>query len=141
MQVFQTAFKPSRIGLIAATLLYAASITACVVWFYGWQRIIGLLLLAVCMWHTWCVLLLKRSDSVHQLVVTPRGEASVFLGSGQAAFQAELDSRSLLSSHILFLKWQLDDRIIWQYVFPDSSGDENFRKILVWARWEQPKHK
>lgn len=136
---FQTALKPSRIGRFAAVLLHVAAAFLCLLAFYGAMRWAGLLLLAGSFVWAWRWQNLRQADAVHQIAVNRQGVAAVFTGAAQTAFAARLMPGSLLSRRALFLQWDAGDRIIRHCVLPDMTDRESYRRLLVWAKWGQPK--
>ncbi len=139
MRPFQTAFKPSRTGKALTVFLHLWAAYLCLTAFHGAARIIGLLLLAAAFFWAWHSQNLRRADAVHKIAVSPQGRAVVFVGRSQTAFEAVLCPGSLVSPYALFLKWDLGGRTVWQFVLPDMAERESFRRLLVWARWGQPK--
>lgn len=139
MQAFQADFKPSKTGLVLTALLHIWAAAACLFAFYGVFRIIGLLFLSASFAWAWQVQKLRRLDAVHKIAVGRQGNAAVFVGSEQTAFTASLCAGSLISRYALFLKWDLGDRQTRQFILPDMTDRESYRRLLVWARWGQPK--
>ncbi|MCS4532998.1 protein YgfX [Neisseria montereyensis] len=138
MQAFQTALKPSRIALVITAVLHLWALLTCIFAFYGWMRIIGLVLLSASLIWAWRKQTLKQPEAIHQIAVSRLGQAAVFIGEEQIAFDAVLCDSSLISRYALFLKWHLGDRILWQFILPDMTDKESYRRLLVWARWGQP---
>lgn len=139
MQAFQTALKPSRTALTLTVLLHLWAVLACLFAFHGTMRAAGLILLAASLIWAWLIHKLNRPDAIHKIAVDPQGKAAVFVGSEQTAFTAGLCAGSLVSRYALFLKWDLGDRQIRQFILPDMTDRESYRRLLVWARWGQPK--
>ncbi|MBF0803391.1 MULTISPECIES: protein YgfX [unclassified Neisseria] len=139
MRPFQTAFKPSPAGKALTVFLHLCAACLCFAEFYGAARIIGLLLLAAAFFRAWHSQNLRHADAVHKITVSPQGRAVVFTGRPPADFEAVLRPGSLVSPYAMFLKWDVGGRTIWQFVLPDMTERENFRRLLVWARWGQPK--
>ncbi|MDO1510893.1 MULTISPECIES: protein YgfX [unclassified Neisseria] len=139
MQAFQTALKHSKTGLVLTVLLHIWAAATCLFSFYGTFRIIGLLLLSAAFAWAWQTQKLRRHDAIHKIAVSRQGNAAVFVGSEQTAFTASLCAGSLISRYALFLKWDLGDRQIRQFILPDMTDRESYRRLLVWARWGQPK--
>lgn len=139
MRPFHAALKPSRSGRALAVLLHIAAFCICTAAFYGTVRTVGLLLLAVSFVWAWHRQNLRGNRAVHKIAVNPQGRATVFAGAAHSAFPAVLCGGSLVSPYALFLKWQLNGRTVHQLVLPDMTERESYRRLLVWARWGQPK--
>lgn len=139
MQAFQTALKPSRTGRISVVVLHIAAVALCVSAFYGLMRGLGLLLLAGSLAWAWRIQKVSRPGCIGKITVNPLGQAAVFVGAEQTAFAATLLPGSMITRQALFLQWDLGDRIIRHCVLPDMTDRESYRRLLVWAKWGQPK--
>ena len=73
---------------------------------------------------------------VRRLSVDNEGFATIFVD--KVAWEAELCAESFLTHHLCLLKWQCNRGVIWQAVLPDMLPRDDFRRVLLWAKWGQP---
>ncbi|MDO5640274.1 MAG: transcriptional regulator [Neisseria sp.] len=138
-QAFQTALRPSRLARGLTILLHLAAAVLCLTAFYGWMRWLGLLWLGISFAYAWRKQSMRETDSVHKIAVNPEGRAALFVGSGETAFAATLKPRCLIIRQALFLQWHVGDKTIRHCVLPDMTDRESYRRLMVWAKWGQPK--
>ena len=132
MQNFVIDFVPSRRrkwGVAAFGLCIAGHIALS---FSGSLKIIWLL----CVLGSFAWAWRESPLFVQRLAVDTQGFAVIFVRD--VAWEAELLSGSLVSRTLCLLHWRTNQGMLWQCVLPDSVSHENYRRILVWARWGQP---
>lgn len=135
MRAFQTALRPSRLLQTVVVALHLAAAAVCVHDFDGMARIFGLVALAVSAVCAWRRAVLRDRLAVRQIAVDRFGQAAVFVGAEQIAYEADLCGTSMLSRHVLFLHWDTGRQLVRQLVLPDMLDAESLRRLYIWARW------
>ncbi|MCG7656657.1 protein YgfX [Wielerella bovis] len=129
---FSVEFVPSNLRRFVVVVFGVA--TACLVLFHFSAGIKWTLLLAILLATAWAW---RESPLfVHRLVVDEQGFATIFVN--HTAWEADLLSGSFLTRWLCVLKWRTNRHMIWQAVLPDMMSKEDYRCVLVWARWGQP---
>ncbi|WP_373740127.1 protein YgfX [Neisseria sp.] len=134
MQAFQTAFRPSRLGLGIAVLLHSAALAVCLICFYGTARPAGAAALLFSFAHACRTLALKRQDAVRRITVGPQGKAVLQFDGGRET-PAVLQPQSVVLRYALFLVWDAGGKTVRQAVLPDMADKAGWRRLTVWARW------
>lgn len=110
----------------------------------------GVLLLVVLLYFSGClkiVLLLcwlctavyawHEPLEVVGLSVNAQGDAQLRCGSEDR--EAQLLPDSLIHPYLCCLKWRLAcGRVLWQWVWYDSAGREDLRRLRIWAKFGLP---
>ena len=140
MRTFAVTVRPSRVLWAASCLFYAAAFAACLTCFYGRPRLFGLTALTLAAAYTWRVQTLRHMDRVDKIGIEADGGAVVVLPNRQKAVSAVLLPDSLIHRRICLLHWQTETRSFWQCLPADAAEDGGqYRRLLVWARFGQPK--
>ena len=56
-------------------------------------------------------------------------------------FEAVLLPGSMVHRAVCFLHWRVGGRVIRQCLPADAAGRQAYRRLTIWARYGQPKHK
>ena len=139
MQAFSVNWQPSPLGKAMVWLLHGMAILACLWWFRGIVLFLGIILLVASAYWAWQQQNLSAKDAIVALEVDEQGHAAVRLVHERHWIDTELLAGSLIHRRICFLAWRICERTVWQCVLPDMTDADAYRRLLVWARFGQPK--
>ncbi|ASK28121.1 transcriptional regulator [Neisseria chenwenguii] len=131
--------KPSGRLKILAAALHLAALSVCITAFYGWMMWAGLAAVLLSFAYAWQTADLRRKDAVIRIDIDLNNRASLLFRNAAEDQAAALCGASAVSRHALFLQWDTGSRKVWQAVFPDMLGRDDYRRLQVWARWHQTK--
>ena len=80
-------------------------------------------------------------DSVACISIDAKGRAVLLMRRNQTAFEAVLLPGSMVHRAVCFLHWRVGGRVIRQCLPADAAGQQAYRRLTIWARYGQPKHK
>lgn len=139
MPAFQLTLKPSKMGRMLVVVLHLIALVLCWHFFENVTCYLGLVLLLISFCWAWYTQNRLGNWTVQQIAINPQGQATLFIGRPAIAFTARLIESHLVTTKILFLKWDLGDRKIQHCVMADMVGQAHYRRLRVWAKWGQPK--
>lgn len=134
MPPFVIHFRPSywrhRV-IVVFTLVLLGNIV-----FYFSGSLQWILLVVACLAACWAWR--EPVPYVQTVSVNNKGHATLYIDG--MAYEAQLLSGSLIHHFVCCIKWQLPEKIIWQWVFPDATDSESLRRLRVWAWFGQPQY-
>ncbi|QMT32237.1 protein YgfX [Alysiella filiformis] len=130
MNAFQAAFVPSRwrkMGMVFLTMCLMGCVMA---FHFGTVRLVLLAAIGISGAWAW-------RESPHFVQHLDVQDDVAYLTIQNQTVEANLRSGSLISRHVCFLRWQCENRTIWQCVLPDMLPENDFRRLRLWALWCQ----
>lgn len=129
MPPFRIHFRPSKLRRICL-ILFASALLLCILAYFSGSLKIGLILATLATtayaWH-------EPVPRIIALNVDTQGRAQLMFS--QIAYDAQLLSGSLIHPYLCCLKWQLPEKIIYQWIWLDSTDSEGLRRLCVWAKF------
>ena len=139
MRAFEVKLVASQRLFFITTLCHGLSLVMLLVYFDGILEVMGVCLLLAAFAYAHWVQRLRRRGAIKRIAVNRQGQAVVEMGLESEQVGAQLLSGSLIMREVMLLRWLIGKRIYRQILLPDMTGVEEYRRLLVWARWGLPK--
>ena len=127
--------------IASAVALHLAAIAVFWLYFEGWRMAAGLAALAFSLLYALYAGCGFGRDSVVRISIDAKGRAALLMRRNQTAFEAVLLPGSMVHRAVCFLHWRVGGRVIRQCLPADAAGRQAYRRLTIWARYGQPKHK